>query len=90
MSGRVAVITGASSGIGKATDRASLVAAAARVRSELADHITHAPAKAALQTAAAEIAIPAEEIGAAIAFAVDRPRTVSLNEILVRPTSQLL
>ncbi len=59
------------------------------VATELTDHITDATAREATKQAAAELAIPANEIAEIIAFAVGRPATVSLNEILVRPTSQL-
>jgi NADP-dependent 3-hydroxy acid dehydrogenase YdfG len=34
--------------------------------------------------------ITAEDIAEIIAFAVSRPRSVSLNEVLVRPTGQQL
>ena len=36
------------------------------------------------------MAIAAEDIGAVIAFAVGLPRRVTLNEILVRPTTQAM
>jgi NADP-dependent 3-hydroxy acid dehydrogenase YdfG len=36
----------------------------------------------------AETAISAEDIAEIIGFAVSRPRNVTLNEILVRPTAQ--
>jgi NADP-dependent 3-hydroxy acid dehydrogenase YdfG len=158
--GRVAVITGASSGIGAATaralagdghrlallarrrdrvealadelgdgalaieadvtDRESIVAAAERVRAELGgadvlvnnagvmllpevrvtliepgavateltDHITDPNAKDAAEKMYDELAITAGDIAEVIAFAVSRPRHVSLNEILIRPTAQ--
>jgi NADP-dependent 3-hydroxy acid dehydrogenase YdfG len=35
-----------------------------------------------------ELAITAGDIAEVIAFAVSRPRHVSLNEILIRPTAQ--
>jgi len=35
-------------------------------------------------------AITAEDVAEVVAFAVSRPRNVSLNEILVRPTGQAL
>jgi NADP-dependent 3-hydroxy acid dehydrogenase YdfG len=36
------------------------------------------------------VSIAAEDIAQVIAFALSRPRSVSLNEILVRPTAQEL
>jgi NADP-dependent 3-hydroxy acid dehydrogenase YdfG len=59
------------------------------IATELADHITDARAKEAAKQMYAEVAIPASEIAAVIAFAVARPQTVSLNEVLVRPTGQM-
>jgi NADP-dependent 3-hydroxy acid dehydrogenase YdfG len=35
-----------------------------------------------------ELAISADDIAEVIAFAVTRPRRMTLNEILVRPTAQ--
>ena len=58
------------------------------VATELTDHITHADTKAGAEKLYEQTAIPAEEIAAVIAFAVSRPRSVSLNEILIRPTVQ--
>jgi NADP-dependent 3-hydroxy acid dehydrogenase YdfG len=36
------------------------------------------------------VAITAEDIAEVIAFAVARPRRMTLNEILIRPTAQAL
>jgi NADP-dependent 3-hydroxy acid dehydrogenase YdfG len=60
------------------------------VATELTDHITHRETKAAAEQMYEATAIPAEDIAQIIAFAVSRPRSVSLNEILVRPTAQAL
>ena len=59
------------------------------VATELSEHITHAETKQTVQEFGREIAIAAEEIAAVIAFVISRPRSVTLNEILVRPTAQL-
>ncbi|HEY7967431.1 MAG TPA: SDR family oxidoreductase [Solirubrobacteraceae bacterium] len=60
------------------------------VATELSDHITHAETKRATQQFARDITVmAAEDIAEVIAFAVSRPRHVTLNEILVRPTAQL-
>jgi NADP-dependent 3-hydroxy acid dehydrogenase YdfG len=58
------------------------------VATELTDHITHRETKAAAEQMYARTSIAAQDIAEIIAFAVSRPRGVSLNEILVRPTGQ--
>jgi NADP-dependent 3-hydroxy acid dehydrogenase YdfG len=58
------------------------------VATELTDHITHADTKAAVEQFVKELAITAEDIAEVIAFAISRPRRMTLNEILVRPTAQ--
>ena len=58
------------------------------VATELTDHITHTETKAAAEQMYAQTAIAAQDVAEIIAFAVSRPRGVSLNEILVRPTGQ--
>lgn len=58
------------------------------VATELTDHITHRETKAAAERMYEQTSIAPQDIAEIIAFAVSRPRTVSLNEILVRPTGQ--
>jgi NADP-dependent 3-hydroxy acid dehydrogenase YdfG len=58
------------------------------VATELTDHITHAATKEATEEFVHDLAIPPEDIAEVIAFAVSRPRRMTLNEILVRPTAQ--
>jgi NADP-dependent 3-hydroxy acid dehydrogenase YdfG len=58
------------------------------VTTELVDHITHDATKEAIEQFYEETSITADDIAQIIAFAVSRPRSVSLNEILVRPTAQ--
>jgi NADP-dependent 3-hydroxy acid dehydrogenase YdfG len=58
------------------------------VATELTDHITDANAKQAAEQMYEELAITADDIAEVIAFAVQRPRRVALNEILIRPTAQ--
>lgn len=58
------------------------------VATELTDHITHTETKAAAEQMYAQTAITPQDIADVIAFAVSRPQSVSLNEILVRPTAQ--
>ena len=58
------------------------------VATELVDHITHGETKQAIEQFYEATSITADDIAQIIAFAVSRPRSVSLNEILVRPTAQ--
>jgi len=58
------------------------------VATELTDHITHASTKQATQDYVRDLAITSEDIAEVIAFAVSRPKRMTLNEILVRPTAQ--
>jgi NADP-dependent 3-hydroxy acid dehydrogenase YdfG len=58
------------------------------VGTELTGHITHAATKEATEHFVKEMTIRPEDIAEVIAFAVSRPRRMTLNEILVRPTAQ--
>ena len=58
------------------------------VATELTDHITDRAAKQGAEQLYAQLAITAEDVAEVIAFAVTRPRRMTLNEILLRPTSQ--
>ena len=58
------------------------------VATELTDHITDRAAKQGAEQLYAQLAITAEDVAKVIAFAVTRPRRMTLNEILLRPTSQ--
>jgi NADP-dependent 3-hydroxy acid dehydrogenase YdfG len=58
------------------------------VATELTDHITNAGAKQAAEQMYRAVAILPQDIAEVIAFAVGRPRRMSLNEILIRPTAQ--
>jgi NADP-dependent 3-hydroxy acid dehydrogenase YdfG len=57
------------------------------VESELADHITDPGAREAMRTYRRN-ALPADAIARAIAFALDQPADVDVNEIIVRPAAQ--
>lgn len=59
------------------------------VATELPDHITDAPTKQAVREFVRDLAILPRDIAEVIAFAVSRPRRMTLNEILVRPTAQV-
>jgi NADP-dependent 3-hydroxy acid dehydrogenase YdfG len=58
------------------------------VATELTDHITHAETKKTTEDFVRDLAIRPEDIAEVIAFALTRPRRMTLNEILVRPTAQ--
>ncbi len=58
------------------------------VATELTDHITDRAAKHGAEQFYAQLAITADDVAEVIAFAVTRPRRMTLNEILLRPTSQ--
>jgi NADP-dependent 3-hydroxy acid dehydrogenase YdfG len=59
------------------------------VATELTDHITDTQTRRATKQFVEELAITAQDIAEVIAFAVSRPRRMTLNEILVRPTAQV-
>jgi NADP-dependent 3-hydroxy acid dehydrogenase YdfG len=58
------------------------------VATELVDHITDDQTKQATAQFYEATAITADDVAQIIAFAVTRPHSVSLNEILIRPTAQ--
>jgi NADP-dependent 3-hydroxy acid dehydrogenase YdfG/uncharacterized protein YciI len=59
------------------------------VATELGEHITHPGMKASLaERTAAMTPLAAEDVAAAITYAVMQPAHVNVNEILVRPTDQ--
>lgn len=53
------------------------------VGTELTEHITHTATKEATEQFVKDTAIRPEDIAEVIAFAVSRPRRMTLNEILV-------
>jgi NADP-dependent 3-hydroxy acid dehydrogenase YdfG len=60
------------------------------VATELAGHITHEDTREGIEAFVASTAIRPEDIAEVVAFAVTRPQSVSLSEILVRPTAQAM
>ena len=58
------------------------------VATELTSHITDAATKEATERFVEDLAIPPQDIAEVIAFALSRPRYMTLNEILIRPTAQ--
>ncbi len=61
------------------------------VETELRDHITHESTKSAINKMADEIRqLKSEDIANSIVYALKQPDHVNVNEILIRPTDQLL
>jgi NADP-dependent 3-hydroxy acid dehydrogenase YdfG len=58
------------------------------VATELPTHITDTHTKEMAQQLYAGVPVTAEDIAEIIAFAVNRPHHLTINEILVRPTGQ--
>ena len=58
------------------------------VATELTSHITHDRTREATEAYVKDLAIRPEDIADVIVFAISRPRRMTLNEILVRPTEQ--
>jgi NADP-dependent 3-hydroxy acid dehydrogenase YdfG len=60
------------------------------VATELSDHITHEESQQAARDYRDNVAMPAKDMAEVIAFALSRPKRITLNEILVRPTVQAM
>ncbi len=60
------------------------------VATELSDHITHDESKKLAQDYRDNVAMPPLDIAEVVAFALGRPKRITLNEILVRPTIQAM
>jgi NADP-dependent 3-hydroxy acid dehydrogenase YdfG len=58
------------------------------VRTNFADGVTDPKVKAQLAEMRDKLAIPPQAIASAIAFAIEQPHDVDVNEIIVRPTAQ--
>ncbi|QNE76803.1 SDR family NAD(P)-dependent oxidoreductase [Streptomyces finlayi] len=59
------------------------------VETELRDHITHAPSKAAIQERVTKIRqLQSADIAEAVRYAVTAPEHATVNEIFIRPTDQ--
>ncbi|WP_341361001.1 SDR family oxidoreductase [Georgenia sp. M64] len=59
------------------------------VATELPTHITHAATSAAVNELYSEATVTADDVAEIIAFTVQRPRHLAINEILLRPATQL-
>ncbi len=60
------------------------------VKTELLDHISETDVQKANRDYVAEIGVPAETLARLVAFAINEPEDVGINEILFRPTAQEL
>lgn len=60
------------------------------IDTELPQHASDAGVKENLAGFYAAMAIPAEEVARTIQFAIDTPENTSINEIVIRPTAQVL
>lgn len=58
------------------------------VQTNFADSMTDPAIKAQIQESMEKLAIPAEAIARAIAFAIEQPANVDVGDIVVRPTAQ--
>ncbi len=58
------------------------------VRTDFAESMTNPDVKAQILATRDQLAIPPEAIGRAVAFAIEQPADVDVNEITVRPTAQ--
>lgn len=60
------------------------------VATELSDHITDEESKQDAREYRDSVAMPPQDIAEVVAFALGRPKRITLNEILVRPTIQTM
>lgn len=67
--------------------RATLISPGA-VSTELLDHISDKDVQSANQAYVGKVGIPAETFARMVAFAINEPEDVGVNEIIFRPTAQ--
>jgi NADP-dependent 3-hydroxy acid dehydrogenase YdfG len=60
------------------------------VATELPTHITHEATRQGTEQLYSQVEVTAEDIAEVIAFAVNRPKHLAINEILLRPANQQL
>jgi NADP-dependent 3-hydroxy acid dehydrogenase YdfG len=60
------------------------------VKTELLDHISEKDVQQANQDYVGQVGVPAETLARLVAFAINEPEDVGINEILFRPTAQEL
>jgi NADP-dependent 3-hydroxy acid dehydrogenase YdfG len=59
------------------------------VRTNFADSVTNPEVKAKLAESRDKFAMPPDAIARAIAFAIEQPADIDVNEIILRPTAQI-
>lgn len=75
--------------IAKSNIRVTVVSPGA-IDTELPKHVTDTEQKGAMDQFYSGYAIPAEQVARAVAFAIEAPENTSINEIVLRPTSQVM
>jgi NADP-dependent 3-hydroxy acid dehydrogenase YdfG len=58
------------------------------IRTDFVEAVTNPEVRAQLQDARDKLAIPPDAIARAVAFAIEQPSEVDVNEIVIRPTAQ--
>jgi NADP-dependent 3-hydroxy acid dehydrogenase YdfG len=71
-----------------ATEKPPHVISPGAVATELLEHISEKEIQAQTEQFVSQIAIPADSFARMVAFAVNEPENVDVNEILFRPTAQ--
>lgn len=74
----------------KAYNMRTTVISPGAVATELPSHITHEESSAGINAYYEQVAVPPESFARAVAFAIEQPDDVDINEILYRPTKQEL
>ncbi|KAA5539473.1 SDR family oxidoreductase [Roseiconus nitratireducens] len=74
----------------KAYNLRTTVISPGAVDTELPTHITHEDSHEGINEYYHQVAIPADSFARAVAFAIEQPEEVDINEILYRPTKQEL
>jgi NADP-dependent 3-hydroxy acid dehydrogenase YdfG len=59
------------------------------VRTNFAESVTDPDIRARLEAARDELAMPPDAVARAIAFAIEQPADIDVNEIVIRPTAQV-
>lgn len=74
----------------KAYNMRTTIISPGAVATELPSHITHAESHEGINHYYEQVAVPPESFARAVAFAIEQPDEVDINEILYRPTKQEL